>query len=236
MALLDLLQQAAGVEISSHEMIINSSMASYHILQTKQARVVNSKCEFEIVKKYNVLFQHAKCSGEIQKFGDKAPNLNGNLLSLSSNNSCEFSSDEQNVVDIDLPFFKAHQKFCLLLKSHEDQFALVFAIYQDHDKTKISRLFPDEGSPNFLIKGGISPILTPLSSTPLPEQNISQEAFLILHSREPIIGNLILRKTSGYTATETISNSVDINIFDQRLGSLNLKNIGILILPFAVAN
>ena len=236
LALIDLLQQVAGIEISSHELIINSSMGAYHLLQTRRARVIDSKCKYELELKNNVFYQRAICTGEVQRFGELSPKMNGQLAALDSNLKCDFPLDFSNNANIDPPFFKANQKFCMFLKAHEDQYAIVFAIYNDGDKTKISRIFPEDESPSLYIKSGYPANLTPLSSAPLKNQKIAHEAFLILHSREPILGDLVLRNKAGNTANETMGRSVNINIFDRGLSNLDLRKIGILVLPFAVAN
>ncbi len=231
-AFLDILQQVTGIEISSQQLVVNAQMASYHILQTHRARVINSQCEYQITQPQGQLTQLAHCTGQVQTFGQQAPDISAALLGMGNKKHCNFSLTEFNVANNSEPLFKSKQRFCLLLNSHENIYAAVFAMYQQHEKIKISRVFPENNQTALSIKAGKIPSLTPLSSQPLPGQKIAQEAFVILVSREPLQG--LLGNSAGFSAQQTAENSVDITQFDQALGKLNLDKINIIVLPYAL--
>lgn len=62
-AMLDILQQATGINISSQQLVVNENMASYHILLIKSARVINSQCKDDIQKTEQGLLHIATCTG-----------------------------------------------------------------------------------------------------------------------------------------------------------------------------
>ncbi|MDQ1363948.1 MAG: hypothetical protein QG652_1810, partial [Pseudomonadota bacterium] len=113
-AFLDILQQATGIEISSQQLVVNAQMASYHILQTHRARVVNSRCDYRIEP--NPLTQIAICTGEVQAFGKQGPSVQTALLPLGNKNQCQFSASEFNAAESTEPMFKSGERFCLLIQ------------------------------------------------------------------------------------------------------------------------
>jgi hypothetical protein len=233
-ALLDILQQVTGIEIASQQLVVNATMASYHILQTRSARVVNSHCDYRVTQSQDQLTQIAQCTGSVQTFGRQSPDISGALVALGVKNTCQFTVTEMNAVSIGHSLFKSNQRFCLLLNSHEPFYAVVFALYQQGDQSKISRLFPGDDEPPLKIKAGHIPRFTPLSSEPLAGQDISQEALFIVASRKPLHGSALLANSVGFSAEQTIDNSVDMKAFDQALGKLDLNQVNLLVLPYAV--
>ena len=233
-AFLDILQQVVGIEISSQQLVVNAKMASYHILQTNRARVINSLCEYLITHPQCQLTLLANCRGEVQVFGKQGPDIRGALIPMRNKKHCDFSITEFNASNDINSLFKSKQRFCLLLSSHEDIYVAVFAMYQHGEKVKISRVFPENDQTALTIKAGEIPRLTPLSSQPLPGQKIAQEAFVILASRKPLLGHLLLSNSAGFSAEQTVENSVDMSQFDRGLGKLNLDIVNIIFLPYAV--
>lgn len=235
-AFLDILQQVTGIEISSQQLVVNSQMASYHILQTQRARVVNSQCDYHIIPPHQnqPLTQVARCRGEVQTFGQRAPDIQGALVAMKNKKHCDFSVAEFNAANNSEPLFNSKQRFCLLLSSHEKTYAVVLGMYSEGKKIKISRILPDDETSTLILPAGKIPRLTPLSSQPLPGQKIAQEALLILVSREPLQGRALLASSAGFSSQQTTDNSVDIAQFDQALGKLNLDKINIMVLPYAV--
>ena len=233
-AFLDILQQVVGIDISSQQLVVNAKMASYHILQTHRARVINSHCEYQITQSQGQLTQVAHCSGGVQEFGNQGPDIRGALVPIGDKDYCDFSTSEFNAVNDIGSLFKSKQRFCLLLSSHENVYVGVFAMYHHGEKVKISRVFPEDDKAALIIKAGEIPRLTPLSSQTLSGQKMTHEAFFILASREPFLGHLLLSNSAGFSVEQTVENSVDMAQFDQGLGRLNLDRINIIVLPFAV--
>jgi len=234
LAHLDIIQQVTGIEISSRQLLVNSTMASYHILQSRRARVVNSDCDYQITQDDGALKQTAQCQGEVQVFGREAPEISASLIAMDNRKVCDYSISEFNSAETDALLFKSGQRFCLLLNAREPLYASVFAMYEQGGTTKISRLFPEDNQALLHVRSGRIPQLTALASEPLPGQLLSQEALLILASREPLIGEALLDNISGFDAAQTIGDSVDMAQFDRSLGKLNLDKIEILVLPYAI--
>ena len=232
-AMIDILQQATGIDVFSIQLIVNAQMASYHILQTKSARVINSDCRYYVEQK-GQLTQKAVCKGEVQAFGKQGPDVSSVLLSLGNKEDCDYSHDDFNAIEDSKPLFKANERFCLLINSHEDIYVGIFSIYHDDMNLKISRVYPDNEQMALWVKANKIPNLTPLSSQPLSESKLTHEAFIVLASKEPMNMKSLLENSAGFSAGETIRNSVDIKKFDNALSRLDLDRVTIKVLPYAV--
>ena len=232
-AMIDILQQATGIDVFSIQLLVNAKMASYHILQTHSARVINSDCHY-YVEQEGQLTQVAVCNGEVQAFGKQGPDVSSVLLSLGNKEDCDFSYDDFNAIKDSKSLFKVNERFCLLLTSHEDIYVGIFSIYHDDKNIKISRVYPDNEQIALRLKANQIPKLTPLSSQPLSESKLTQEAFLVLASKELLNMKSLLENSAGFSAEETIGNSVDIKKFDNALSRLNLDRVTIKVLPYAV--
>lgn len=232
-AMIDILQQATGIDIFSIQLLVNAQMASYHILQTHSARVINSACHYYVEHK-GQLTQKAVCNGEVQAFGSEGPDISSMLLSLGNKEDCDYSFNDVNANKDSKSLFDADERFCLLINSHEDVYVGIFSIYHDDMSIKISRVYPDNEQMALWVKANEIPKLAPLSSQPLEKSKLTHEAFLVLASKEPLNMKSLLANSAGFSAEETIRNSVDIKKFDNALSRLDLDRITIKVLPYAV--
>lgn len=136
--------------------------------------------------------------------------------------------------------YQSGERFCLLLHSHENVYAGVFAMYEETNavtrgQLKISRLYPEGKAQHLQLKAGVIPALTAIAAQPLPGVKQSHESLFIIASREPLNTHYLIQSEAGNNAAQTAVSSIDMNEFDRALGKLDLNKISIHILPYAVS-
>ncbi len=240
-AFAEMISEASGVRISSKVMLINSRLASYDLVQTQDARVVNAHCNYPLkelkLSSGTRYIQQADCRGEVQRFGTPAPTISAALLPLPENaQRCRF--DPQTLADHspDIPTWQAGERFCLVLRSAQQAWVGAFGLFEQQGKTRINRVYPKPGSGRSALQltPGKIPELTALSSAPLAGQKQASEALLLVVSSRPELMDQLVGAAVGSSVQETVENSVPMHRFDQQLGRLDLKRIDIRILPYLV--
>ena len=213
--------------------MINSDIALYGLLQTNNARVINIHCTYQIKNNDNVLTQIARCSGEIQQFGQKAPQITA-ILTPAKRGNCHLKiADFQRALQDILPTFRAYEEFCLGIRASEKSWIGVFGVYEEQAQMKISLIFP-KSKKALIVERGEIPHLTPLASAPLPGQTKAIEALFIVASNRPALMDQLIQAKAGRSLQETMSNSVNIQTFDQRIGTLNLDYLTMRFLPYEI--
>ncbi len=87
---------------------------------------------------------------------------------------------------------------------------------------------------HIIAKSGQIPRLTPLASAPLPGQQQTTEALLIVASNRATLMDQLVHATTGYSRNQTIANSINIENFDRMIGQLDLRHVTMRFVPYLV--
>lgn len=234
----------SGLNVTTQTILVNRRMASYQLLATRNARVVNFKCQDAELENSGrtatgqvIYVQRTRCSGEVQHFGDHAPAVDAQLT-LASRGGCA-DVEGRGVRDADEPLFtvRAHEHFCLKMRTATESWMGVYGLFEQEGDTRVVRIFPDvDGKASAVhLAANQVPELPPLSGTPLPGNHEALEALIVVASRKPaLLDNLAGKHGIGEDVAETVDASVPISVFDRQLGKLDLRHINLKFLPYRI--
>ncbi|MBF0471436.1 MAG: hypothetical protein HQL48_08680 [Gammaproteobacteria bacterium] len=238
LAYAEMIAEGAGIAVNSQMLVVNNSAASYSLVQSRNARVLNGKCDFEVTDEEGAPFLKASCSGEVQPFGQDGPKIAAALTPFTaSREHCTPTLEQLRSAERDASLFRSGERFCLALRSAEAVSLGVFAIFTDSEGVpRINRLLPSANSKRNALRlaAGEIPSLTPVASAPLPGAKVGHEALLVVASRQPLLLDQLVTATVGSSAAETAAMSVPLAEFDRQLGRLDLQQLTLLTLPYVV--
>jgi len=234
----------SGINVSTQTILVNRRMASYQLLATRNARVVNFKCQDAELESSGrtatgqvIYVQRTRCSGEVQRFGDHAPTVDAQLALASRGRCADVAA--RGVRDADEPLFtvRAHEHFCLTLRTAAESWVGIYGLFEQEGDTRIVRIFPDvdDNAAAVHLAANQVPELPPLSGAPLPGEHEALEALIIVASRQPaLLDNLAGKHGIGDDVAGTVDASVPISVFDRQLGKLDLRHINLKFLPYRI--
>lgn len=230
----EIISKASGVLVQNATLMVNSSLGSYTVTQTSNARVVDGKCDYELESEHGSNTSpivKAKCKGKVQEFGENGPIIESWVYYANSNGECDQNAERSG--GIDTPIFRANEKFCIWVRSSQSVWIGVYGIFQYKNDVMISRVFPSGGEASLNLRANVPAELEPISSVPLAGLSESHEALIILASVRPEMTGSVINE-SGETLEKTLSNSVEISEFDTLLGRMDLRYLTINTIPYLV--
>ena len=76
--------------------------------------------------------------------------------------------------------------------------------------------------------------MTPLASAPLPGQQKTLEALLVVASNRPTLMDQLVDHAAGQSVDQTMAHSMNIEKFDQMMSELDLDRITMRFMPYQV--
>lgn len=238
-AFAEIISQAAGTRVSAQTLIVNEQIASYNLLQTNNARVVNSQCSYETANmeygSSTVLVQRARCSGEVQEFGAKSPALDAQIV-RAPDKRCGLKEGELFGGSADTLALHDGEVFCLYLRVPVPMWYAVFTIYEDTGGPRVNQLFPGERDRAQALRLEANEVsrLEPVVSGLLPGKAFSQETLIVLASESASNLGKLRSAVTGKDVAATMQNSVPMDQFDKLLGTLPLDQVQIKYLPYVI--